>query len=250
MSNQYQNQPAGNSPPVQSTQRPTVQSRESGSSLDFITTDNRDAEYREAVRHSRKVKFWKFAFPVIGVAVIMVIAGALVINSVETGGLTIGNVEVSDGNLVMEAPELNGFDKNNRPYSLNAETAVQDVTNPGKVELTAITAQLPMDDKITATIEAGNGIYDADAKTLVLRETINLVTSSGMRAQLQDADVDIENSTMFTNNPISATSPEADISSQTMRVEDGGNRMIFEGRVRMTIRPDVLKKTSDANGSD
>lgn len=253
MSNQFQNQPSGNSFAVEPPQRavasaPAVATAAKAEpNLDFITTDNREAEYQAALKHSKKVKFWKFAFPVFGVIVLCVLIGALVLRSLETGGVTIGNIDVNDGNLVMEAPELNGFDKNKRPYNLSASQAIQDLENPTRVELLDILAELPMDNEITATIQAGNGIYDADAKTLVLKDNINLVTSNGMTVTLQDADVDIGNSTMRTNNPISATSSQADISSETMRVEEGGNKMIFEGKVRMTLRPDTLQDASETN---
>lgn len=241
MSNQFQNQAQGQYIPVDgSTQAPV-------SNLDFISTDNRENEYKEALKHSSKVRFWKIAFPVMGIIMILGIMGALVVSSFKAPNVAIDNINLSDGKLVMENPELNGFDKNNRPYNLTATKAIQNAENPNQVELHDILADLPMDDTINATIKAGNGVYDADAKTLVLTQNVNLVTSSGMVLNLQDANVDIGNSIMHTNNPINATSSQADISSDTLMVEDGGNKIIFEGRVRMTLRPDELKKANSDN---
>lgn len=215
--------------------------------LDFISTDNRENEYQQALRHSKKVKFWKIAFPIMGVMMILALGGALALNSMKVPEVAVESITLDDGNLVMENPELNGFDKNKRPFNLTAAKAIQNVENPTQVELQDIKAELPMDETIRATVSAGNGFYDADAKTLILKQSVNLVTSNGMVVNLQDADVDIGNSTMKTDNPISATSPQADISSNTMRIEEGGNKMTFEGRVRMTLRPGELRKTSDAN---
>lgn len=250
MANQFQKQAPSNYVPINATQPAAPVARTRGVSepnLDFISSDNRDNEYQKAVKHSRKVKFWKIAFPVMGVMVILGLAGSLVLNSLNTTEVAVDSINVSDGNLVMENPQLSGFDKKKRPYNLRAAQAIQNVENPNQVELRNITAELPMDETITATINAGNGIYNADEKTLILKETINLVTSNGMVVNLQNADVDIGNSTMRTSNPISATSPQADISSNSMTVEDGGNKMIFEGKVRMTLRPDELRKTSETN---
>jgi lipopolysaccharide export system protein LptC len=215
--------------------------------LDFISTDSREAEYTQALKHSTKVKFWKFLFPLLGLGVIAIIAGTMVIKSVEVPEVAIESIEVNDGKLVMENPKLNGFDKAQRPYNLTASRAIQDASNPNQVELEEINAQLPMSDDLTATITAGNGVYDADAKTLELTKSVNLVTSSGMTLKLKDASVDIGNSIMHTNNPIDATSPQADITSDAMMVEDGGNKLIFEGRVRMTLRPDELRKADNQN---
>jgi len=246
LSNQFQDQVQGNYVPVNAGVQSAPQ-QAAAPNLDFISTDNRENEYREALKHSTKVKFWKIAFPVIGILLILGIMGTFVVKSIEVPDIAIDNINLSDGKLVMENPELSGFDKEKRPYNLTATKAIQDASNPNQVELEDIQAELPMDEKITATITAGNGVYDADAKTLELTRKVNLVTSSGMVLNLEDASVDIGNSIMHTNNPITGTSPQADISSNAMMIEDGGNKLIFEGRVRMTLRPDELKKADTDN---
>lgn len=246
MSNQFQNQVQGQYIPANAGASHAPQPA-SAPNLDFISTDNREREYQEALKHSTKVKFWKITFPIIGVLVILGIMGALFIKSFAVPDITVERIDISDGKLVMENPELSGFDKNKRPYNLTATKAIQDASNPNQVELEDILAELPMDETITATIKAGNGIYDADAKTLELSKTVNLETSSGMVLILEDASVDIGNSIMHTNNPITGKSAQADISSNAMMIEDGGNKLIFEGRVRMTLRPDELKKADKDN---
>ena len=218
--------------------------------LDFITSDNREKEYRQAVRHSGKVRFWKVALPILAILIILGISVALVIRSLSNSDAIVEGINVSNGKLVMENPQLNGVDKNKRPYNLSATRAVQDISNPARVELQKILAQLPMDDKTTATITAGVGVYDAEAKTLSLNEQINVTTTSGMALFLQDASIDIGNSSMQTKNPISATSPQADISALSLQVEDGGDRLVFEGKVRMTLRPGETGKVEAKNGDN
>lgn len=246
MSNQFQHQGQGHYIPANAGAN-HAPGQTAVPNLDFISTDNREREYQEALKHSTKVKFWKIVFPIIGALVILGIIGALFIKSFEVTDVSVENISLSDGKLVMENPELSGFDKEKRPYNLTATKAIQDASNPNQVELQDILAELPMDETITATVKAGNGIYDADAKTLKLTKKVNLVTTSGMTLVLEDANVDIGNSIMHTNNPITGKSPQADISSNAMMIEDGGNKLIFEGRVRMTLRPDELKKADTDN---
>ena len=249
MSKQFQNQAQGQFTPVNAplAGAHAALGQAVEPDLDFISTDNRENEYKEALKHSSKVKFWKIAFPAMAIIMILGIIGALIFNSRKVPEVGVESINLTDGKLVMENPELSGFDKDKRPYNLSATKAIQNPENPSQVELQQIVAELPMDDEITATITAGNGLYDAEAKTLVLKEAVNLVTSSGMVLNLEDASVDIGNSIMHTNNPINGTSPQADITSNTMMVEEGGNKLIFEGRVRMTIRPDELKKANETN---
>ena len=68
-----------------------------------------------------------------------------------------------------------------------------------------------------------------------------------MEIYLQDADVDIDKGTLMTLSPITATSAQADISSASLLVEDGGDRLVFEGKVRMTLRPKEANKNDEAN---
>lgn len=210
--------------------------------LDFILAERREAEFERAVKHSGKVKLLKIALPIVGVLIILGISAALVINSLLSAGITVGNITASDGKLVMENPQLNGFDSNQRPYNLTANKAVQDAKNPMLVELQDISASLPIDDRLSANVRAGQGFYNADAKTLALDKEVHVVTNDGMSLTLQDADVDIGAGTLTTNNAILATSPQADISAQSLVVHENGAHLIFEGGVRMTLRPGAIKE--------
>jgi len=212
------------------------------SDLDFILAEKREAEFKRAIKHTGKVKLLKIVLPIIGVLVILGISGALIINSLLSAGITVDNITASNGKLVMENPQLNGFDSNQRPYNLNANMAVQDAENPMLVELLEISASLPIDDLISANISAGQGFYNADEKTLALDQKVHVVTNNGMSLTLQDADVDIGAGTLTTDNAILATSPQADISAQSLVVHENGAHLIFEGGVRMTLRPDALNE--------
>lgn len=213
--------------------------------LDFIDGYRSDLEFERAKRHSGIVKFLKYLLPVIAVLVIISIAGALVVQQMFIPDIDIAEIKVDDGKLVMENPKLNGVDENRRPYKLSANRAIQDAANPSVVELQEIIAQLPMDETVSADVVAGNGVYDADAKTLILKEAVSVQTSDGMKLNLLDADVDIANGSLVTKSPIQATSPQADISSASLLVENGGERLVFEGNVKMTLRPKELKNKQE-----
>ena len=103
-----------------------------------------------------------------------------------------------------------------------------------------------MDDAITAEVVAGNGVYDADAKTLVLTNTIEVKTTDGMAIQLDEANIDIGAGKLRSNSKIVATSPQADISSASLNIEESGDRLVFEGDVRMTLRPKRSDQTDGA----
>ncbi|MEM7215475.1 MAG: LPS export ABC transporter periplasmic protein LptC [Pseudomonadota bacterium] len=220
---------------------------DSPAGLDFLSGQRSDHEYQNAVRHARRVRILKFAMPVIGMFIILAIVAALFVRQMFLPGIDLGAINIKDGKLVMENPSLNGVDKNKRPFQLSADRAIQDAEQPTRVELVKISATLPVDEKVSAEISAGNGIYDAEAKTLILSEQVYVETSDGMRIDLEDADVDIGNGTLITSNPVFASSPQADISADGMTVNESGEHFVFEGTIRMTLRPRELKKDGDAN---
>ena len=180
--------------------------------------------------------------PVAGVLIILAVTVALIVRQLLSPDLDLGSIKMQDGKLVMENPNLNGFDRQKRPFSLSADKAIQDADQPKRVELIDINAKLPMDDVLFANIKAGNGVYDAEEKTLVLTERVNVLTTDGMQIDLEDADVDIAGGVLTTQNPITATSEKADISSNSLVVKENGKHLVFEGAVRITLRPNDLEK--------
>lgn len=214
----------------------------SDGALDFISLERNSGEFDDAKKHAKRVRFLKIAMPVAGVLIILGVLAALVIRQLLLPDLDLGSIRMQDGKLVMENPNLNGFDRHKRPFSLSADKAIQDADQPKRVELIDINARLPVDDTLFASIKAGNGVYDAEEKTLVLTRKVNVLTTDGMTIDLEDADVDIAGGILVTENPIKATSQKADISSNRLTVRENGKRLIFEGAVRMTLRPKELEK--------
>ena len=72
-------------------------------------------------------------------------AGAPVLVRSAAGGgrpaRTLDKVVVSGTKITMEAPKLTGFTRDNRAYTVTAEAASQDLTNPTVMELTGIVAR-------------------------------------------------------------------------------------------------------------
>lgn len=213
-------------------------------SLSFITGQRDLQEFDRARRHSNRVRYLKFLLPGLGVFVIAALAGSLIMRNSAVPGLDLGSLSLSDGNLVMENPVLNGTDSKQRPYHLAADKATQSANNPTLVKLDRIKAKLPVDSGDTANIVAGNGKYDSKAKTLYLGGEVFVTTGSGMQMQLEDADLDIEAGRLATQKSVIVKSKEADISAGGLLVENNGDLIVFDQKVRMTLYPAQAKSNS------
>ncbi len=195
------------------------------------------ADFERARRHSQRVAMLKVGLPAFAALTMVVILGTLFFAGSKLPSVDIGSTKIEDGKLVMDNPHLNGTDSNQRPYDLSADRAIQDADQPTRIMLEKIKARLPMTDTSFASVTAGTGIYDADGKTLRLGDAVAVDTEDGMSIRMEDAAIDIESGTMSTQNPVSVDTGRAFVSAETLLVEDKGDKIVFENRVRMTIRP-------------
>lgn len=208
-----------------------------GSGMDFMTAGRSPAEFARAQRHSRRVRFLKLALPLGGVLAIVLIVAAYVYSQLALPSIDPGEAKIVDGKLVMNNPKIAGTDSKNRPYTLTAVRAVQDAQRPTRITLETIRGNLTIDDKNSAAVTAGVGIYDSVAKTLDLSGKVAVDTKDGMSLRMEGASIDIESGRLVTKEPVSIDTGRARISAQSLTVEDKGNRIIFENRVRMTLMP-------------
>jgi lipopolysaccharide export system protein LptC len=204
--------------------------------------------FARAQRHSRTVRVLKSALPLLAAAMALGFLGYSYMMTPASVAVKADGSAISDGKLVMANPKLDGFTKDNRPYSMNALRAIQDFQNEGVVQLEGISAKLPIDAENWATIDAAGGVYDRDKNTLDIDSEITVTTADGMTAKLKSATIDIGGGGMKTEDPVDIRMDGATITSDTMAIAENGKVLVFEKRVRMDIDPQRLKATQQANG--
>lgn len=204
----------------------------------MISANRRVAkEFARAQRHTSRVRVLKRTLPAAGIFAILAIVASLFLSGAELPSVNLGSARIEDGKLVMDAARLTGTDDSNRPYDLKAERAIQDAETPSRIALEGISAKLPMEDTVFAHVTAGNGLYDAEAKTLSLGGVVAVDTDNGMSIRMNDADIDIDSGNLRTTSPVEVDTGRANVKSESLIVENNGKTIIFENRVRMVIQP-------------
>jgi lipopolysaccharide export system protein LptC len=207
------------------------------------SANRRDADaFAVAGRHSRRVRFLKFAVPVFALLAGGVFAAATVLRIEAPVAVSTDGVSLSDGRIVMANPKLDGMTKDSRPYKMSAARAFQDVKKDGLVELEKLVADLPFGPTNSATLSAAKGVYDNANRKLDLESQIVLKTSDGMIVKLESAKIDIGNNHLSTSDPVDITTSNSKITADTMEVSEGGKRLIFDKRVRLTIDPSKMNQ--------
>ncbi|MBE7182947.1 MAG: LPS export ABC transporter periplasmic protein LptC [Methylobacterium mesophilicum] len=209
--------------------------------------------FRRARAHSRTVRLLRALLPVAA----CLVAGLFVFFSYRSIPAEIKmnaeNSSVSDGKLVMANPKLDGFTREDLPYSMTAARAVQELAKEDLVELQEINARLPVDAQQTALIKAAKGVYDRVKNTLTIKAAENstgvrIETSDGTVANLRDVTVDVGQSTMQASGRVDIQRADASISADKLSVSENGKLFVFENKVHMVIKPSQ-KKPSGAEGA-
>lgn len=214
---------------------------------DARRSTDRQSAFARADRHSRRVrrlKLWLPGMAIVGIAG-FVAWSYLSVPLIE--GVEMQGAAVTDGKLVMANPKIDGFTKENLPYTMTAARAVQDLKNTSVITLEDIDAKVPVNAENTAKIVAQSGVFDNTANTLVIDTPVTVTTSDGMTANLRSASLDIGAGLMSTADPVEILLDGSRIEANSMHVTENGKVLVFERAVRVDIDP---KKADPAPQGD
>lgn len=198
--------------------------------------------FARAQRHSRRVRVLKVVLPATAVLASAVFLGYTLLPTLGGSVAGIGAASISNGNLVIEDPALDGFTRDDLPYSVRADRALQAMGSKDQtIALEGIRATLPIDEQERATVRAANGTFDRENNHLTLDSDITFSTTSGLVARLRSARIDISSNALVTEEPVEIEMEGMRISADALRASEGGKRLIFENRVRVELEPGKVR---------
>lgn len=197
-----------------------------------------EARFALAARHSRRVRFLRKAIPaLIGIALASVILLSI-FNPFRLLGqlpIDIGGVAVSGTTITMESPHMAGFTADKRPYEMWARTAKQQINDPSNIDLEFLKAKVQMEDQSIVDIDSRHGQFNNKTQLLHLEQDIFLKTSTGYEARLTDAIVDMEKSTVHSDQPVAVKLLNGNLDAQNLDIVENGALMKFGGGVSMDM---------------
>ena len=209
-----------------------------------------DGRFVRAARHSRRVRWLRRAVPAIVVVALALIIGASVFNPfrfLNKLPIDLSKLSVSGTKITMDAPHLAGFLPDQRPYEVWAKAATQDVTDPTKVDMLNIRAQVQLEDKSTVRLDAQNGHFNTKTQLLDLANDILLQTTSGYEARLSQARVDMGSGVISSDQPVAVKLTNGTLNSQNLRITEHGASAVFGGGVTMMLEPPAEKPATGAD---
>jgi lipopolysaccharide export system protein LptC len=200
--------------------------------------DQGAAEYARARRRTRLVGWLKIVLPALAVLVIIGYFAAIkVINGLGGIAVSMSGLNLDAKSLTIDKPRVSGFKGTAQSYDLSAERAVQDLTNPKRVTLEAISGSFGVQSDGSATMAAKSGIYDTDAETLILKDGVSVQTTTGYEVKLTEAAVDFKQRTLTSGNAVFIKTGEGTLRANSVHVSDGGKKITFGDGVSVTYLP-------------
>ena len=190
------------------------------------------------MRHSRHVRILRIAVPL---SVVVVVVGGIALTVLKplrvlTGvPVDVGSLVVSGTKIMMQQPRLAGFTRDNRRYNLVAQAAAQDVTKPDMIELHGINATMEMKDGAVFETTAKDGLYNSKTELLTLSQNIVVTSSSGYKALLNEAVIDVRAGRVVSDKPVEVKTATWTINANGMEVAESGDVMRFDRGVFVTM---------------
>jgi lipopolysaccharide export system protein LptC len=207
-----------------------------------------DVAFRQARRHSRRVRFLRAAIPF---AIMAGIAMNVLGDWVKGSGMDIAALSkttVSGTKITMDQPRMSGYTRDGRAYEMRAQTAVQDLKTPNLIDLTVVHNKMKLLDGRTVDITADTGTYDSKKEMMVLRNNVLCVASDGTEVKLSEMTLDVRKGHVMSQNPVEVVQPSGQINANQLEVVDNGAVVHFRGRVRYrtSLSAEAEEPASDA----
>ncbi len=138
-------------------------------------------------------------------------------------------------NQTMVNPKYAGTDSRGNPFLLTADLAIQDKHNQRLVSLASLRAEITATDGNELVATAGRGLFNQEKMTLELLAPVELRSANGYQMKTDGAKVDLKKGTVRSTAPVQGKGPLGQISADRMWLADKGNRLYFDGHVRLII---------------
>jgi lipopolysaccharide export system protein LptC len=210
-----------------------------GARMDRLT--RLDAPRRLNRRYSAFVRRMRVLLPVTALLlIVLAIAWPLLREQVERIRIGDGTLTADEiGNLRMVNPRYSGTTDDDRAFEIRASVATQDSPDDPLLRLENLEADLEMSNGAWLLGGAPRGLYDRDSRTIELSGGVNLFHDEGYELTTESLFVDMENEQIFSTDPVHVQGPIGEIDAEGgFEVHDDGDRVIFQGPVRMLIRKD------------
>lgn len=199
-------------------------------------TDRTRTTVTDAQRYTRFVTIAKRALLLAALALIAaVLAYSLQPRETNHVAMTFERIGKVSNDLAMIKPKLTGTDDDGNPFSVTADSAVQDGRSARRARLNNVQADMTLKDSGWMSATAKTGLVDASAKKLALWGGVSVFSDSGYELHTDEVHVDLANGIARGDHVVTGQGPLGSIRADRFRVDRQNQRIFLMGNVHMTI---------------
>lgn len=187
-------------------------------------------------RYSRLVGWLKILLPLAALALLSTMF-LFARRPGPTGDIPYAEIEDIASDPRVSAPAFAGVTPDGAAISLTAATIRPDTANPDSFGITALRIALTAADGETVTITAAEGAFDGAARQAVLAGPVRVEASSGYAVEAGGLTADLGAGTVATTGGLVVAAPFGELTAGGLALEQGGERMVFNGGVRLLYQP-------------
>lgn len=188
----------------------------------------------ESSLYTAVVKKLRIALPAAALMIVTVLFYNLA--NEDDGQLELTRPQKPPGQIEMSGAKYEGVDAENRPYTITASRVVRQSEEEGIVDLETPQADMTMTDGSWATASADFGRYFQTENRLELSGIVRLFHDSGYEMETPALNVDIRGGNAVSDGAVTAQGPGGKLAAAGIRIENMGEKIIFTGPAKMTIR--------------
>ncbi|NQV81044.1 MAG: hypothetical protein HQ495_10860 [Alphaproteobacteria bacterium] len=195
--------------------------------------------HRVGRKYSRFVSLMKVSLPLAAAALIMVLA-AWPQTQDEGSSFQVSLAAIPDGDAGdtgMTRARFVGTDAKDQPFVITADSAIPDALRPEKISLITLQADLTLENGSWISMMSGAGLYDRTVQNLLLVDGVEVFADSGFALHTASAEIDLASGSAWGRQPVQAHGPMGTLDADSFRMELEGQRLYFEGHVRMILQP-------------
>ena len=178
-------------------------------------------------------------FLAVGLIALMVSIG-IELRQQQGFNLSFATIDAETGEPAMLNPKFTGVDQANRPFTVEAEKAVQDSKNSREVRLVKLHARLKFGQQDNMLLNAPSGSFQQNSMLVTLNAPVTVVTDSGYKVTGGTVAIDLKHGTAESKEKLEGQGPLGYFKAGGMRAAARGQRLYFSGRVHLLIKPEQL----------
>jgi lipopolysaccharide export system protein LptC len=189
-----------------------------------------------AWRYSIFVTVMKSTLPIVALGLgVAVLSYALQPRDQNRSVLTFETLGKVDDDLAMVKPQLTGTDNDGLPFTVTAETAVQEERGSDRVLLEGVNAKIALKRGGTLYVAAAHGVADTRKHLLDVSGGIHLTSDDGYEVRTESASADLKAGTIHGEKPIEASGKLGRVTARRFVLNQTTGQLRFSGNVRMVL---------------